>query len=274
MSTSLEHELHLAFVGAGNMAEALVGGIVRSKLLSPQCLRVADPEKQRRDYFLKNFGVQVFARNADGIRSAQVVILAVKPQVIFNVLDDIRATLENTPLVISIAAGITTQCLQKQLPEGVRVVRVMPNMPALAGAGVSVYCPGALASEADAQVVESLFRSVGVVMRLDEKHLDAVTALSGSGPAYVFFLVECMLQAGVEMGLDRATAKDLTLGTIRGATRLLEIMGQAPEELRCRVTSKGGTTAAAMEVLEDGRVREIFIRAIQAAQKRSRELSQ
>jgi pyrroline-5-carboxylate reductase len=149
----------------------------------------------------------------------------------------------------------------------------MPNMPALAGAGVSVYCPGSHASGTDAQMVESLFQSVGIVVRLDEKRLNAVTALSGSGPAYVFFLAECMMQAGRAMGLDRATAKTLTLGTIRGATRLLEETGQEPEELRQRVTSKGGTTVAALETLEKGRVREIFVKAIRAAQKRARELS-
>jgi pyrroline-5-carboxylate reductase len=201
------------------------------------------------------------------------VVLAVKPQVMAVVLKDIGSELAPATLVVSIAAGITTQCLQQQLPAGLRVVRVMPNMPALAGAGVSVYCLGSWASEEDAQLVAALFQSVGVVVRLDEKHLDAVTALSGSGPAYVFFLAECMLQAGVEMGLDHATAKTLTLGTIRGATRLLEETGQEPEELRRRVTSKGGTTAAALEVLEEGHVKEMFVKAIRAAQKRSRELS-
>ena len=193
--------------------------------------------------------------------------------VLAGVLKDIGPELVPATLVVSIAAGITTHRIQQQLPAGLRVVRVMPNMPALAGAGVSVYCLGERATEADAKLVESLFQSVGVVVRLDEKHLDAVTALSGSGPAYVFFLAEFMMQAGYEMGLDHATAKTLTLGTIRGAARLLEEMGQEPEELRRRVTSKGGTTAAALEVLETGRVREIFVKAIRAAQKRSRELS-
>ncbi len=273
MNALFERELRMTFIGAGNMAEALVRGIIRAKLLPSRCVQVTDPDKRRRDYFQANFGVTVFERNTDGIRGAQAVILAVKPQVIGDVLKDVGTTLNATTLVISIAAGITTQRLQTQLPGGMRVVRVMPNMPALAGVGVSVYCPGLLASKDDTRLVEALFQSVGVVMRLDEKHLDAVTALSGSGPAYVFFLAECMLQAGVEMGLDRATAKELTLGTMRGATRLLEIMGPAPEELRCRVTSKGGTTAAALEVLEEGRVRETFVRAIQAAQKRSKELS-
>ena len=256
------------------MAEALVRGIVRAKLLPSLCLRVTDTDRRRLDHFQANFGVTGFERNMDGVRGAQVIVLAVKPQVMAGVLKDISAELAPATLVVSIAAGITTHRIQQQLPAGMRVVRVMPNMPALAGAGVSVYCLGSRASEKDAKLVESLFQSVGVVVRLDEKHLDAVTALSGSGPAYVFFLAELMMQAGYEMGLDHATAKTLTLGTIRGAARLLEEMGPAPEELRQRVTSKGGTTAAALEMLEAGRVKEIFVKAIRTAQKRSRELSE
>lgn len=274
MSVPLSLEWTLTVVGAGNMAEALVRGIIRAKLLPSQRIRVTDTERRRRDHFQATFGVTGFARNVDGVRGAQVVMLAVKPQVMAEVLKDIGAELAPATLVISIAAGITTHRIQRQLPAGMRIVRVMPNMPALAGAGVSVYCLGTRASEDDAKLVESLFQSVGVVVRLDEKHLDAVTALSGSGPAYVFFLAEFMMQAGYEMGLDHATAKMLTLGTIRGAARLLDEMGQEPEELRRRVTSKGGTTAAALEVLEAGCVRETFVKAIRAAQKRSRELSE
>ncbi|MBU4286019.1 MAG: pyrroline-5-carboxylate reductase [Verrucomicrobia bacterium] len=273
MSASLSPELILTFVGAGNMAEALVHGIIRAKLLPSQCLRVTDTDRRRLDHFQATFGVAGFECNVDGVRGAQIVVLAVKPSVMAEVAPEIGVALAPGALVISIAAGISTRRLEQRLPKGTRIVRVMPNMPALAGAGVSVYCLGSRATEDDARLVESLFQSVGVVVRLDEKHLDAVTALSGSGPAYVFFLAEFMMQAGCEMGLDHATAKTLTLGTIRGAARLLEETGQEPEELRRRVTSKGGTTAAAFEVLEVGRVRETFIKAIRAAQKRSRELS-
>ena len=274
MNAPLSKEVILTFVGAGNMAEAMVRGIVRAKLVPPRCLRVTDTEPRRRDHFQAAFEVAGFACNPDGVRGAQIVVLAVKPQVMAGVVSEIGAALEPGALVISIAAGISTQWLEQRLPAGTRVVRVMPNMPALAGAGVSVYCPGCRASAADAKLVESLLQSVGVALRMDEKHLDAVTALSGSGPAYVFFMAECMMQAGCEMGLDRATAGTLTLGTIRGAVRLLEEAGAEPGELRQRVTSKGGTTAAAFEVLEVGHVREIFVKAIRAAQKRSRELSE
>ena len=273
MNAPLAREWILTFVGAGNMAAALVSGIVRAKLLPFQRLRVTDTECGRRDYFQATFGVAGFEHNADGVRGAQIVVLAVKPQVMAAVMPEIGAALDQGALVISIAAGISTCWLEQRLPRGTRIVRVMPNMPALVGEGVSVYCPGSRVTEDDARLVESLFQSVGVVERLDEKHFDAVTALSGSGPAYVFFMAEFMMQVGCEMGLDHATAKRLTLGTIRGAARLLEETGQEPEELRRRVTSKGGTTAAAMDVLETGRVKEIFIKAIRAAQKRSRELS-
>lgn len=273
MSISLPPELILTFIGAGNMAEALVRGIIQASLLPPQRIRVTDKDRRRLDRFQATFGVAGFEHNMEGVHGAQVVVMAVKPQVMADVLREVEAGLAPGTLVISIAAGVTTGRLEKNLPAGTRVVRVMPNMPAMALAGVSVYCLGTHASEDDARLVESLFRSVGVVVRLDEKHLDAVTALSGSGPAYVFFLAECMMQAGHEMGLDPQTAKTLTLGTIRGAARLMEETGIGPEELRQRVTSKGGTTAAAMEALESGRVREKFVQAIRAAQKRSRELS-
>lgn len=273
MSALFSPESIVTFVGAGNMTEALVRGIIRAKLLASQCLRVTDTDRRRLDHFKAAFNVAGFDRNGVGVRGAQVVVLAVKPQVMAEALKDIGAALDPATLVVSIAAGIPTHRIQQQLPAGRRVVRVMPNMPALAGAGVSVYCLGSHATEDDTKLVEALFQSVGVVVRLDERHLDAVTALSGSGPAYVFFLAELMMQAGHEMGLDHATAKTLTLGTIRGAARLLEETEQEPEELRRRVTSKGGTTAAAFEVLEDGRVKEFFVKAIRAAQKRSRELS-
>lgn len=273
MNAALSPELILTFIGAGNMAEALVRGIIRAKLLPSRRLRVTDKERRRLDHFQSAFGVAGFERNVDGVRGAHAMVLAVKPQVMAEVAPEIGAGLDPGTLVISIAAGITTCWLEQHLPQGTRIVRVMPNMPALVGAGVSVYSLGSRATEEDANLVAMLFQSVGVVVRLDEKHLDAVTALSGSGPAYVFFMAELMIQAGYAMGLDHATAKALTLGTIRGAARLLEETGPEPEELRRRVTSKGGTTAAAFEVLEAGRVREIFIKAIQSAQKRSQELS-
>ncbi|MFA5042776.1 MAG: pyrroline-5-carboxylate reductase [Kiritimatiellia bacterium] len=273
MSALFSPESILTFVGAGNMAEALVRGIVRAKLLAPQGLRVTDTDRRRLEHFQAAFGITGFACNGDGVRGARVVVLAVKPQVMAEALKGIGAALDPATLIVSIAAGIPTHRIQQQLPAGRRVVRVMPNMPALAGAGVSVYCLGSHATEDDAKLVETLFQSVGVAVRLDEKHLDAVTALSGSGPAYVFFLAELMMQAGSEMGLDHATAKTLTLGTLRGAARLLEETGPEPEELRRRVTSKGGTTAAAFEVLEAGRVKETFVNAILAAQKRSREFT-
>lgn len=274
MSTTLSSQYTLAFIGAGNMAEALVRGIIQAKLLPTQRIRVTDKDRRRLDCFQATYGVGAFDCNKDGIHGAQVAIMAVKPQVMADVLKEIGGDIAPETLVISIAAGITTRWIEDKLPAGTRVVRVMPNMPAMALAGVSVFCLGGRASEEDALLTAALFESVGVALRLDEKHLDAVTALSGSGPAYVFFLAEIMMQAGQEMGLDRQTSKTLTIGTIRGAARLMEETGPEPREIRQRVTSKGGTTAAAMETLESDRIREKFVQAIQAAQKRSHELSE
>ncbi|MBI2438685.1 MAG: pyrroline-5-carboxylate reductase [Lentisphaerae bacterium] len=264
----------MTLVGAGNMAEALVRGIIRARLLSAQRLRVTDVERRRREHFQSALKVAAFERNGDGVRGAGVVVLAVKPQVLAEVLPEVGAALDAGALLISIAAGISTAWLEKRLPAITRVVRVMPNLPALAAAGASAYCLGARATAQDAELVEKLFQSVGVVLRLEETHLNAVTALSGSGPAYVFFLAEIMLQAAREMGLDPEASRTLTMATIHGAATLLEESDLEPLELRSRVTSKGGVTAAALAVLEAAHVRETFVQAILAAHKRAQELAE
>lgn len=266
-------DLTITLVGAGNMAEALVRGIIRAKLLPARRLRVTDVDRRRRAYFQTALKVKAFERNRDGVRAARIVVLAVKPQVMAEILPEVGAALEPGTLVISIAAGIATAWLEGRLPALARVVRVMPNLPALAAAGASAYCLGARATAADAELVEKLFQSVGIVLRLKEAHMDAVTALSGSGPAYVFFLAEIMLQAAKAMGLDPEASRTLAMATIHGAAALVEESGLEPEELRQRVTSKGGVTAAALEVLEAAHVRETFVQAILAAQKRARELA-
>lgn len=274
MSASLSPDLILTFVGAGNMAEALASGIIYAKLLPPQRLRVTDVARDRRELFQTSWNVAGFERNFDGVRGADIVVLAVKPQVLPAVLPEVGVALEAGALVISIAAGIATSWLEERLPSGTRVVRVMPNLPAQVGMGFAAYCLGAHALTEDADLVEKLFQSVGIVARLEEAQMDAVTALSGSGPAYVFFLAEIMIQAADAMGLDHPMSSLLTVATIRGAARVLEESAMEPEKLRRRVISKGGTTEAAFEVLEAGKVRETFVRAIRAARKRARELSE
>lgn len=272
MTTELTPNLTIVFVGAGNMANALVSGILRAQLLPPQRLRVTDMARGRREHFRTAWEVTGFERNADGVRGADIVVLAVKPQVLSVVLPEVSGALEDGALVISIAAGIATTWLEKRLPPGTRVVRVMPNLPAQVGAGASAYCLGEKATDADAALVEQLFQSVGIVVRLEEAQMDAVTALSGSGPAYVFFLAEIMIKAAKAMGFGYPISWLLTVATMRGAVNMLEKSALEPEELRRQVTSKGGTTWAAFKVLEAGKVRETFVRAIRAARKRARDI--
>lgn len=263
----------LAFVGGGNMAEALLRGIIRSELFPASCISVGDTDQQRRAHIRATFGVETFADNADAVCGAAIVVLAVKPQVMGEVLAALRSHLAGEPLIVSIAAGIKTRWIEERLGGVLRVIRVMPNMPALAGVAASVYCCGRSAKQTDARLVEALLKSVGVAVCLDESHMDAVTALSGSGPAYVLYLIESMVEAALSMGLDGKTALTLTAATVEGAARLLKESGLDAIELRRRVTSPGGTTAAAVAVLDEGHVRETIVNAIRAAQRRAGELS-
>lgn len=263
----------IVFIGAGNMAEALVKGMIAGGVCPADRLYVTDVRPERLSFFEKEFHVKGSSDNAAAVKSAEVVVLAVKPQVIGGVLDGFQASLGNKPLVVSIAAGISTSWLEKTLGEGVRVVRAMPNTPALVCSGAAGICRGRWATDADFSVAETMMGAVGVVVRVQEKDMDAVTALSGSGPAYVFHLMEAMIAAASHAGLEDAVARKLVYATVRGAAKLAEETGLDPAELRRRVTSKGGTTEAALEVLEEKSVYHAYLQAIAAAHRRSRELS-
>jgi pyrroline-5-carboxylate reductase len=263
----------MVFIGAGNMAEALVKGMLASGVCTADRLHVTDVRSERLAFFEKEFHVKGSSNNKSAVKNADVVVLAVKPQVIGGVLDGFQATLGHKPLVISIAAGISTSWLEKSLGEGVRVVRAMPNTPALVRSGAAAICRGRWATDADFNIAEAMMRAVGVVVRVQEKDMDAVTALSGSGPAYVFHLMEAMIAAATHAGLDGDVARKLVYATVRGAAKLAEETGVDPAELRRRVTSKGGTTEAALEVLEEKSVYHAYLQAIAAAHRRSRELS-
>lgn len=268
------HDLgRLAFIGAGNMAEALVAGVLRAGLCSPSQVTVSDVDAARRALFLERFSVQAAAGNSEAVRAADVVILAVKPQIMAAVLSELRGAIPRSALVISIAAGVKADRIETGLGGGMRVVRVMPNTPCLVGHGASALAAGSLATEADLATAECLMGSTGIVVRVAEKDMDAVTALSGSGPAYFFYFIEAMLTVSEEMHLDPATARRLAVATMEGAARLLADSDATPAELRARVTSKGGTTAAAVAVLEDRAVGPGIQDALLAALRRSRELA-
>ena len=261
----------VAVLGAGVMGEALLSGLVRAGRRVDELL-VTERRAERAAQLTERYGVQVVS-NVEAVKRADTVVLVVKPQDMGTLLEEIAPFVRPDQLVVSLAAGITTGFVEARLPDGVAVVRVMPNTPALVDEGMAAISPGSHCDDAHLRVAEELLRSTGQVIRVPEKQQDAVTAISGSGPAYVFYVVEAMIEAGVHMGLPRATASELVVQTLVGSAKLLRETGEHPTVLRERVTSPGGTTAAALRLLEDGKVRADFLAAIEAARDRSRALS-
>ena len=265
-------ESKVVFVGAGNMAEAIVSGMVAAQFCAPEKIIMTDVRPERLADLSKEYGVSTSTDN-NVVKNAEIVVLAVKPQVLADVLKGIAPVLRSETLIVSIAAGIPTAKIEAVLGGKRRVVRVMPNTPALVGQGASAIAAGANADEADLEVTETILGCVGLTVRVEESDLDAVTALSGSGPAYVFYLLEGMLTAAEKMGLDKETARKLALKTVEGAARLMEDSGEAADILRAKVTSKGGTTEAAIRSLDEAGVKDAVVQALLAAQIRSVELS-
>jgi len=263
----------IVFIGAGNMGEALIRGLLAGRTVVPSQIIAADVRAERRDFLLKTLGVRAIDDNLSAVKVADIVVLAVKPQQVGEVLAGLKSAMSKEKLVISIAAGVTTARIERELGAGTRVMRVMPNTPALVGAGAAGVAKGAHATDDDLVTAESILGSVGICVRVEERFIDAVTALSGSGPAYVFCVIEAMINAGVAVGLDEALAKKLAIQTVYGAAKLLVESGEEPGALRRRVTSPGGTTEAALKVMTQRKLAEIFAEAMRAAEKRSRELS-
>ncbi len=263
----------MVFLGGGNMAEALLHGILRAGDRRPSEIVVTDVRPERLQELAARFGVGVTTDNAAAVEGASEVWLCVKPQQMEELLAPLAGRLGGA-LVISIAAGIPTGRIEAALGPGPRVVRVMPNTPALVGEGAAGIAGGATATPADLGRVSTLLGCVGGGVVVAEDDLHAVTALSGSGPAYVFYLVEAMLAAAAELGFDAAAARSLVLRTVTGAGKLLEVSGETPETLRARVTSKGGTTAAAIAAFDAAGVAEGLREGVRAAAARSRELAE
>lgn len=265
-------ESKVVFVGAGNMAEAIVGGMVAADFCAPEKIVLTDIRPERLADLKSEYGISTSGDNSV-VENSEIVLLAVKPQVMEDVLKEIAPVLKTETLIISIAAGISCSKIEKTLGCERRVVRVMPNTAALIGQGASAIAAGSLADEADIEVAEAILNCVGLTVRVAEEELDAVTALSGSGPAYVFYLLEAMLAAAAEMGLEEKTARSLALQTVEGAARLMKDSGESAADLRAKVTSKGGTTEAAIHALNDENVKGAIMKALQAAKARSVELS-
>jgi pyrroline-5-carboxylate reductase len=260
-----------AVLGAGVMGETLVSGLLRAGR-RPETLLLTERRPERAVELTERYGVEVVS-NVEAAERASTLLLVVKPQDMPGLLQEIAPHLRAGALVVSLAAGIPTSLLEKHLPAGVPVVRVMPNTPALVDEGMATISPGSSCDAAHLAQTEDLLRATGKVMRVPEHQQDAVTAISGSGPAYLFFVVEAMIEAGVHLGLPRTTATELVVQTVVGSAKLLRETGEHPTVLRERVTSPAGTTAAAVRELEDHKVRAAFLTAMEAARDRSRELA-
>lgn len=262
----------VAIIGAGVMGETLLSGLVRAGK-DPADLVVGEKRPDRAEELRERYGVKVVG-NLEAARVADTVALVVKPQDMGDLLREIAPELRAGQLLVSLAAGITTTYIESHIPEGVAVVRVMPNTPALVDEGMAAISAGKHCDDDHLEQAEALLAATGRVLRVPEKQQDAVTAISGSGPAYLFFVVEAMIEAGVHLGLPRTTATELVVQTVVGSAKMLRETGDHPTVLRERVTSPGGTTAAAIRQLEDHKVRAAFITAMEAARDRSVQLSQ
>lgn len=254
----------VAVIGAGNMGNAIIKGIKgRYKVIA------SDYDKSK----LAKLKVSTTTDNVEAVKNSEIIILAVKPQSMDSVLNDIKHAVNPKHLVISIAAGIKTKKIENILGN-IPVIRVMPNTPMLVGLGMSVICAGRFAKNKHMEVAEKIFASMGKVIHIkDETKMDAVTAISGSGPAYVYLFIESLVKAGIKLGLNKSDAETLVLQTFKGAVMLLEKSGKTPLELRKHVTSPGGTTEAALRVFEDKIFHEIVHLAVKSAHRRSKELS-
>ena len=265
---------HIGFLGGGAMAEALIGGLLAAGV-RPDSVRAADPVPARREHLASRYGIRTAADNREVVAASDVVVIAVKPGAVAGVLAELAGgDLDRArPLWVSIAAGVTLAALEKGLATGARVVRAMPNTPALVREGATGLCGNARASEADRATALALFEAVGSAWEAPrEALLDAVTGLSGSGPAYVFLFLEALIDAGEEVGLPHEASRQLALQTVFGAVRLARESDRSPAELRRQVSSPGGTTLAGLARLEDLGFTRAVREAVQAATQRAGEL--
>ena len=261
----------IAIFGAGVMGETLLSGLLRAGRPVDQVL-VTERRPDKAAELVEKYGVSVVS-NVEAATAADTLVFVVKPQDMGSLCDEISGHVRPGAMVVSLAAGITTEFLESHLPAGVPVVRVMPNTPALVDEGMAAVSGGEHCDEAHLDETEQLLRAVGKVVRVPEKYQDAVTAISGSGPAYIFYIVEAMIEAGVVLGLPRATASELVIQTVYGAATMLRETGEHPSVLRENVSSPAGTTVAALRELDDHKVRAAFISALEAARNRSQQLA-
>jgi pyrroline-5-carboxylate reductase len=270
----MAEKLTIGFLGAGKMATALAKGFIDADLASPKQIIASDPVEAAQNYFVKETGAKIAKNNSEVARFANVLVLAVKPGNVGELLEKIRGEFSEKHLLISIAAGVTISKLENALGGNARVIRVMPNTPALVGSSATAFALGKSATATDAKLAEKLFSAVGIAFQLKESLLDAVTGLSGSGPAYVYVMIEALSDGGVAAGLPRDVATKLAAQTVLGSAQMVLQTGQHPGVLKDAVTSPGGTTIEGLHELEKGKVRGAFINAVRAAAEKSKKLGQ
>ncbi len=264
----------LGFIGGGQMAEAMIKGLLASKTVQSKQILVSEPLPERRDYLAKTYKVTTLENNPALVKEAEIVILAVKPQVLAGVLEEIFPVVDPSHhLIISIAAGIPLLFLERRLPEGTRIIRVMPNTPALVLSGISAYTPGQRATAEDLALAREILSALGECLELPEVYFDAVTGLSGSGPAFVALFIEALVDGGVKVGLPRPVAERLAVETVLGTAKLMKETKRNPYQLKAMVTSPGGTTIAGVKAMAEGAFSATVMEAVEAATKRSEELS-
>ncbi len=267
----------LGFIGGGNMAEAMVKGLLSASFIEAKNILVADPLQARLDFLRSEYRVRGTQDNRELVQKSDILILAVKPQVAQKVLEDIGDLVDNKKLLVSIAAGVTMRNMEEALAKGnpktrFCIVRTMPNTPALVQEGVTAIASGANVSKMDVKIAHRLFEAIGSTVDVDEAQLDAVTGLSGSGPAYIFMIIEALSDAGVKMGLSRRVANILTIQTVLGSAKLARESGKHPGELKDMVTSPGGTSISGLHTLEAGGLRTTLMNAVEDATRRSLDL--
>ncbi len=258
------------FIGAGKMGTALIEGMINNKVIVKDNIIVYDKDDTRIKY-MKSLGM-VICDMDDLVKKADIIFLAVKPNQIKKVCNDIAKGLNKDKIIVSIAAGVTIRHLEEYLQDKVQIVRIMPNTPVIVNQGMSVYCYNDGFNKDNIKIIESIFKAVGRVLYLEEKYFDVVTGLSGSGPAYIFLIINSLAEGGVKMGLPKHVALELAVQTVLGSAELVLKTGKHPKDLKDMVTSPGGTTVEGLKVLENYKIRSAFIQAVEAAALKSKKL--
>ena len=266
----------LGFIGGGNMTEALLKGLLASSSVGPKDILVSDLLSDRLEYLNKEYKIKTTDDSRKLVQKSDILILAVKPQVVSKALESFSDLMDSHKIIISVAAGISINFIEDILnrkgKNKISVIRTMPNTPALVQEGATAICGGGHSSKLDIKIAHYIFKAIGQTVAIEETHMDAVTGLSGSGPAYIFMIIEALSDAGVKVGLSREVSNILTIQTILGSAKLARDGGKHPGELKDMVTSPGGTTISGLHMLEEGGVRTALMNAVERATQRSREL--